>query len=235
VPSAPKALANVGSRPFLELLVEQLASQGIRNLVLCTGYLAEHIEQHFGDGRNFGVAIEYSRDPSALGTGGAVKFAQAYLQGIDDFFVMNGDSYLEISYHELLQQHHSYRAAATLAVVRVEDAGRYGTVRIDSDDRIVEFCEKTGDHSPGVINAGVYVFNSSVLRRIPAGQVSLEKDFFPKLLDDGVFAVRQRGVFIDIGTPADYSLAQQLLGGSSTPASGGQVRSSTVGQGKEIS
>src|SRR5271154_2633512 len=85
VPSAPKPLAPVGDRPFLELLIQQLAGQGIRNLVLCTGYLADQIHSEFGDGNNLGVAIEYSTEPNALGTGGAVKFAEKFLRGVSDF------------------------------------------------------------------------------------------------------------------------------------------------------
>src|SRR5271154_3246957 len=94
VPSGPKPLAPVGDRPFLELLIQQLAGQGIRNLILCTGYLADQIEREFGDGKSLGVAIEYSKEPHALGTGGALKFAERFLQGVSDFLVMNGDSFL---------------------------------------------------------------------------------------------------------------------------------------------
>src|SRR5271156_3444886 len=80
VPSSPKALASVGGRPFLELLLRQLGTQGIRQLVMCTGFLAEQIEEVFGDGSDFGVSIQYSNEPVPLGTGGALKFAQRYVQ-----------------------------------------------------------------------------------------------------------------------------------------------------------
>ena len=211
VPSAPKPLAPVGDRPFLELLIRQLGSQGIRNLVLCTGYLADQIEGAFGDGRDLGVAIEYSKEPHPLGTGGALKFAERFLHGVSDFLVMNGDSFLELDLRRLRQFHRTHGGLATMAVVPVENAGRYGTVRLDSQNRVTEFREKTGSDSPGLINAGVYMFNSAILRDIPAGPVSLEKEIFPRLLERGIYAVRERGVFIDIGTPADYALAQQLF------------------------
>ena len=98
-----------------------------------------------------------------------------------------------------------------MATVAVENAGRYGTVKIDRSGRVLEFREKTGTDSPGLINAGVYVFSRSVFDHIPAGPVSLEKDVFPKILDAGVYAAEQQGLFIDIGTPVDYVSAQQLL------------------------
>jgi len=210
VPSAPKPLALVGSRPFLELLIQQLAGQGIRSLIMCTGYLADQIEGEFGDGSGLGVTIEYSKEPEPLGTGGAVKFAEGFLQGVPDFLVMNGDSFLELDLNQLIQLHRMHGSLATMAVVSVENAGRYGTVYVDSGNRVTEFCEKTGSDSPGLINAGVYVFSPAILELIPTGPVSLEKDVFPTLLDRGVYAVRQKGVFIDIGTPADYAHAQEL-------------------------
>ena len=107
VPSAPKAMAPVGDRPFLELLIRQLESQGIRNLVLCTGYLADQIEGEFGDGSDLGVAIEYLKEPQPLGTGGALKFADRLLRGVLDFVVMNGDSFVEVDLRQLLQFHHA--------------------------------------------------------------------------------------------------------------------------------
>jgi NDP-sugar pyrophosphorylase family protein len=98
-----------------------------------------------------------------------------------------------------------------MAVVRVENAGRYGTVHADSSDRVTGFVEKTGDTSPGLINAGIYIFKSAILEYIPDGSVSLEKEVFPRLLDHGTYASRQQGMFIDIGTPADYTHAQSLI------------------------
>jgi len=220
VPSSPKALAPVGDRPFVELLVRQLRSQGIRDLVMCTGYLADQIEEEFGDGSKLGVKIEYSRESHPLGTGGAVKLAEKVLQGLSDFLVMNGDSFLEIDFHELTRLHRARKAIATIAVAHVNDAGRYGTIITDANDMVVEFREKTGNHLPGLVNAGVYVFNPSVLGHIPTGEVSLEKNIFPSLLDKGVYAVKQSGTFIDIGTPADYLRAPQILDLSTRERSG---------------
>jgi NDP-sugar pyrophosphorylase family protein len=177
---------------------------------MCTGYLADQIEDEFSDGRSLAVTIEYSKEPEPLGTAGAVKFAERFLHGVPDFLVMNGDSFLELDLRQLIRLHRRHGGLATMAVVSVENAGRYGTVHVDSDNRVTEFCEKTGSDSPGLINAGVYVFSPAILELIPTGPVSLEKDVFPKLLDQGVHAAREPGVFIDIGTPADYAHAQEL-------------------------
>jgi NDP-sugar pyrophosphorylase family protein len=212
VPSTPKVLASIGERSFLELLVRQLRAQGIHRFVMCTGYLAEQIESRFGDGRMWDVSIEYSREEAPLGTGGALKLAQRYLRDVREFLVLNGDSFLEINLQDLMAFHRGHGdAIATMAVLRVPNASRYGTVDVDTNNRVVGFVEKTGSETPGLVNGGIYVFKNSVLEHIPEGPASLEKDVFPRLLQRGVYAQEQHGTFIDIGTPADYARAQQLL------------------------
>jgi len=211
VPSAPKPLASVGDQSFLELLVRQLRIQGIGRLVMCSGYLADQIESKFGNGSAWGVTIEYSPEKQPLGTAGAVKLAQRHLKGASEFMVMNGDSFLEIDFSQLIRFHREWNGIASMAVVQVPDAGRYGTVRVDAGGRVIGFTEKTGSNTPGLINAGVYVFGCEIFGHIPEGPVSFERDVFPRVLDRGVYALAQRGMFIDIGTPEDYARAQSLF------------------------
>jgi D-glycero-alpha-D-manno-heptose 1-phosphate guanylyltransferase len=211
VPSTPKPLAAVGNRSFLELLVRQLRYQGIRSLVMCSGHLGDQIENEFGNGQAWDVVIEYSREPHPLGTGGAVKLAESYLREASDFLVMNGDSFLEIDFRHLVRFHRRHAGVVSMAVLRVENAARYGTVRVDAENRVTGFSEKMGDEACGLVNAGVYIFDRSVLDHIPEGPTSLEREIFPRLLDLGVYALEQRGrMFIDIGTPEDYARAQEL-------------------------
>lgn len=212
VPSTPKVLASIGEKSFLELLVRQLRSQGIRHLVMCTGYLADQIESRFGDGRIWDVSIEYSKEEMPLGTAGAVKLAQRYLQDASEFLVLNGDSFLEVDFPSLIAFHRERNdAIATMAVTRVENASRYGTVHVDACGRVTGFAEKTGSEAPGLVNGGIYILSRSVMQHIPDGPASLERDVFPQLLEQGVYAQEQHGTFIDIGTPADYARAQELL------------------------
>lgn len=207
----PKPLAPIGDRSFLTLLVQQLSDQGIRNLVMCTGHLSAHVQREFGDGSSWDCIIEYSNESEPLGTGGALKLAGRHVSRTSDLLVMNGDSFLEMDFNELIGFHHWHGGVATVAVVPVDDAHRFGTVRFDSAGRVVEFAEKTGINRPGWINGGVYVFSHTVFDHIPEGKQSLETDVFPRLLSHGVYASQQRGRFIDIGTPADYERAQHLL------------------------
>jgi D-glycero-alpha-D-manno-heptose 1-phosphate guanylyltransferase len=210
LPSTPKPLARVGDAPFLQLLVRQLQSQGIRRLVMCTGHLASQIAEVFGDGRQWGVAIDYSEESHPLGTAGAVKFAGRYLAGASDFLVMNGDSFLELDFRQLIRSHREHKGLVSLAVRKVPDAARYGTVQLDSNHRVIGFTEKSGNAIPGLVNGGVYIFKQAVLQEIPEGPGSLEKEVFPRLLGSGIYALEQHGMFIDIGTPEDYARAQSL-------------------------
>ncbi len=196
--------------PFLQLLVLQLRSQGIRRIVMCTGHLADQIEEEFGNGHKWDVAINYSKESRPLGTGGAVKLAARHLDYASDFLVMNGDSFLELDFHEFIDFHRDHGGLISMAVRRVPDATRYGSVQLDVHRRVVGFSEKTSEPLPGIVNGGVYVFNRAIMEQLPEGPASLERDIFPQSLERGVYALEQHGMFIDIGTPEDYARAQAL-------------------------
>jgi NDP-sugar pyrophosphorylase family protein len=158
------------------------------------------------------VSIEYSKEEMPLGTAGAVRLARRYLRDLPEFLVLNGDSFLEVDFQSLMAFHRGHASPiATMAVLRVENASRYGTVNVDASGKVTGFAEKTGSEAPGLVNGGIYFFDRSLLRHIPEGPASLERDVFPQLLDQGVYAQEQHGVFIDIGTPTDYARAQELL------------------------
>jgi D-glycero-alpha-D-manno-heptose 1-phosphate guanylyltransferase len=212
VPSTPKPMAAVGGKSFLELLVTQLRNQGITNLVMCTGYLGKQVQNEFGDGRLWKVAIEYSQEIAPLGTAGALRLAQAYLLDDPEFLVMNGDSFLEIDFGKLIRFHRGHGGLVSMAVLEVENAARYGTVQTQAQGQVIGFSEKTGCEGSGIVNGGVYVFDRALLQYIPEGPASLERDVFPRILHRGVYALKQQGMFIDIGTPEDYARAQQLHG-----------------------
>lgn len=210
LPATPKPLAPLGDAPFLQLLVRQLRSQGIHRLIMCTGHLGEQVEKEFGDGHKWDVAIAYSKESRPLGTAGALKFAERYFTQASDFLVLNGDSFLELDFRELIRFHREQGGLITMAVRKVADATRYGTVELDTHNRVVGFREKIEAPVPGTVNGGVYVFKRTILQHIPEGPASLERNVFPRLLEHGVYALEQQGMFIDIGTPEDYARAQTL-------------------------
>ena len=210
LPGTPKPLAPVGGAPFLELLIRQLRVHGIRRIVLCTGHLAEQVESEFGDGSALDVWITHSKETEPLGTAGAVKLAERHLGDANEFVVMNGDSFLEMNVGEFVNFHRGHGGVMSMAVREVQDASRYGTVEMNGEGRVIAFREKMGIAAAGKINGGVYVFQREILEDVPERPGSLEKDIFPRLIERGIYAQEQRGMFIDIGTPEDYARAQTL-------------------------
>lgn len=146
-----------------------------------------------------------------MGTGGAVKLAEPLID-TDDFFVVNGDTYLEADLQAMLRFHRSSEAIATIALARREDTGRYGGVVRDRSNRIISFEEKARGGKAGDINGGLYIFRSAVFDRIPANAVcSLEREILPALIGKGLFGFPVDGYFIDIGIPEDYEKAKKEL------------------------
>lgn len=223
--SMPKPLAPVGEQSFLELLLSQLGGRGIRDVVMCTGYLGDQIEREFGDGARLGMKIVYSREREPMGTGGAVALARQHLGGDPDFVVMNGDSFVEIDLQDFLAFHREQAGVASMAVRRVSNGGRYGTVEVEANGRVTSFVEKMDREAPALVNAGVYVFNSAIFEHIEQRPASLERDIFPELLEYGVYAYERTGIFIDIGTPEDYFRAIAIKDRLYSAAGGREVSS----------
>jgi NDP-sugar pyrophosphorylase family protein len=201
----PKGLAPIGEKPFLEIQIDLLRRQGARRFLFSIGHLAQQIQDHFGDGRRFAVRIDYSVEgPRLLGTGGALKLAERFFT--PRALVLNGDTFFDLDYAELLARHEEEPAAATLALARADDAQRYGRVLVDPSGRsAVGFQEKLPEGEGGNwLNAGAYVIQRDLLAAlIPGEPYSLERDVFPAALRLGcklaVLTSRQR--FFDIGTP----------------------------------
>ena len=207
----PKPMASVNGRPFLEWLLLSLRAQGVYRVILCTGYMSEMLEAHFGDGHSLDMAVQYSRDPALLGTAGAVRHALGLVQG-DRFLVLNGDSYCRADLCQLSQAHASRPASATIWLVQVDDCRRYGSVVIGKDAAVQAFQEKLPEKCAGLINAGVYLLERQVAETIPDKRaVSLETEFLPELIGHGLFAVVGEGPFLDIGTPETYAIADEFF------------------------
>lgn len=210
VADRPKVLAEVQGRPFLAYLLEQLEAAGVREAVLCTGYLGQRIRDLFGDTYQ-GLRLVYSQEGSPLGTGGALRSALDLLRS-DTLLVMNGDSYCEVDLRPLWTWHKDKRAEATLVLAEVADAQRYGRVFVDAAGRVLSFEEKGPLGGRGWISAGIYIFGRRTLEGIPAnGMVSLEREVFSAWVGHGLYGYRSSGRFLDIGTPEDYANAQEFL------------------------
>jgi len=206
VSGQPKVLAKVNGRPFMTYLLDQLSQAGVKKVVLCTGYLGEQVEAAFGKSYN-GLSLSYSQEQSALGTGGALRIALPLLKS-EPVLVLNGDSFCQANFVDFLNQHITRKATASLLLTEVPDIGRYGSVQLSIDEKIISFEEKGKNTGAGLINAGVYLFNQTFLESIPKNtNVSLEHEMFPSWINKGLYGFRSKGNFIDIGIPQDYAAA----------------------------
>src|SRR5437773_8729114 len=205
----PKSMALIAGTPFLQLLLDRLRSQGVNDVILGTGYMAEKIESYFGSGNKRAMRIRYSREHEPLGTGGALKLAEPIIS--DPVLVLNGDSYVEWSLVPMLELFKAKDADLVLVLQAVADVTRYGSVALDQGGRVTQYVEKGATAGAGLINAGVYLIRKQIVAELPAGTaISLERDVFPRLLGRRVYGLVSTGLFIDIGIPDDLKRAQTL-------------------------
>jgi len=210
VAEVPKVLAEVRGRPFLAYLLDQLAAAGVRYVVLCTGYLREQVQATFGDSYS-SLRLAYSREPSPLGTAGALRLALPLFKS-DPVLVMNGDSFCKADLRDFWAWHQARGANATVLLTKVSDTSRYGRVHVNTDGLVLSFDEKNNKGGSGWINAGIYLLSYRLLLTIPRnGAVSLEREVFPAWICRELYSYRSEGRFLDIGTPEAYALAEQFF------------------------
>lgn len=204
VPDRQKVGAEIGGRPFLTYLFDQLIENGIREAILCAGYRGNELRQLLGDA--YGpLRLIYSIEREPLGTAGALRLAALHINS-DPILALNGDSFCRFELGEFLGFHTAKTARASLLLTPMADTSRYGRVFLDGESRVVRFEEKGAHRGEGWINAGVYLLDASLIRAIPADRpVSLEREIFPAL--SALFGHRVPGPFLDIGTPEDYARA----------------------------
>lgn len=210
VPDVPKVLAPVAGRPFLSYVFKWLERNGINRAILSLGYHAEEVVSWC---RTYHGNIDpvFSIEEQPLGTGGAISLAMCQVQS-DKVFVTNGDTFFDVQLNLMEKYHVKHNAEVTIALKKMTDFNRYGTVRLNESGRVEGFEEK-GFREKGLINGGVYLINRDSLRsQKDAVPYSFEKDFLEKnarqLVMSGFIC---DNYFIDIGIPEDYRRAQTEL------------------------
>jgi D-glycero-alpha-D-manno-heptose 1-phosphate guanylyltransferase len=209
----PKIMAEVGGKPFLEVLITYLRQQNISEVILALGYLSQYVKNYFQDGRKHGINIQYSVEDFPLGTAGAIKNAQKLLK--NNFFVVNGDTFLDVDFAKVRAFHEEKNAEITMVVTKKGEKKERGLVEFDSCLRIRSFQENS-ENSPNTnsyTNAGVYLLNKTLCSTIKKGEkISLEKEIFPSVATRlHMYAYVTEKEYIDIGTPDRYERAQILL------------------------
>ncbi len=207
VKDVPKPMANINGKPFLEYLLLNLERKGIEKVVLSVGYRWKVIENYFGK-RHSNIEILYSAENTPLGTGGAIKQA-INLVDSEEVFILNGDTLFDIDLDSFFKQHKNKGSNLSLALKRMENCDRYGTVEIGEDNRIVAFLEKE-NRKEGLINGGVYLLNKAFFSSFKLPQVfSFEKEFlYQHYKKYPFYGFPFDSYFIDIGVPDDYEKAK---------------------------
>jgi D-glycero-alpha-D-manno-heptose 1-phosphate guanylyltransferase len=212
----PKCLALISGRPFLAHQLEALARGGVRNAVVCVGYLAAQVSDRFGH-HYAGIDLVYSAEDEPLGTGGAIRLAISRTDG-DEFLVVNGDSFTAIDYHNVASVFYAQNRRPLMVLTEVADTARYGRVEWirdapDAAAHLVERFLEKGAGGPGWINAGNYLLPREALEGYAVGDpFSLEHDVFPELVRrHRLLAVPSGKMFLDIGTPESYAAAGEFF------------------------
>lgn len=199
--SIPKPMVPIKDKPFLEYLLLLLKRNSLKRVLLCVGYLADQIEDYFGDGRRLGIEIKYSREKEPLGTGGALKLAEGLIE--EKFLVLYGDSYLDIDYTGFIRSFEAQKFTGSIVIYdnTMCDTNVKSNVAIEGN-LITRYDKLKQDASLKYVEAGVSIFKKRVLGLIEENRhVSLENDIFPMLIKNKDLAGYQAKVrFCDIGT-----------------------------------
>lgn len=202
--SVPKPMLPVGDRPLLELTIQQLRRAGIRDVSLTTHYLPECIVNHFGDGRDFGVRLNYLKEDYPMGTAGGLHQMK---RPESTFLVLNGDVITEVPFPEMLFYHRKHGAMLTVGVRKYEVSVPFGVVECE-DVRVTKVQEKPC--LSFFINAGTYLLEPSVCDYIPCERPFDMTDLMQKLLEAGqhVIGFPITEYWLDVGRQEDYQQAQ---------------------------
>lgn len=209
VSDVPKPMAPINDIPFLNYIFDYLKFYKIEHVVLSTGYLSEKISQYYKNEFN-GIKISYTKEETPLGTGGGIRLAmeKCYTNNI---LVLNGDSFFDVDLNSYFHLHQKFNSDCTLALRKVANASRYGTIQLADNSAISKFKEKDSIEKEGLINGGVYILDRELFlsKTVPNIAFSIEKDFYEKRINElTLFGCEYKGYFIDIGIPEDYKKAQ---------------------------
>jgi NDP-sugar pyrophosphorylase family protein len=206
----PKALVEVAGRPFIDHQLALLRRHGIRRVVLCLGYRGEQVQAYLGDGAAQGMELCYSYDGERLlGTGGALRRAATLLG--DLFWVMYGDSYMDIDYRAVLADFVRRDALGLMTVLHNGDRWDHSNV-VFRDGRLLRYDKRHRSHDMTYIDYGVALLRRETLARVPPAEPYDLADLYSALVVEGRmvgFEVTER--FFEIGSPANLEETDAYL------------------------
>lgn len=206
----PKPLVPLGDRPILEVVLRQLAAEGLRDVTLCVGHLEGLIRAYFGDGSSLqcGTRITYQVEDEPLGTAGPIRLCEGLT---DPTLVLNGDVLTDMSFADFLARHHASGAALSIASARRDLYVDLGVLEYADDGTLVGFTEKPTLHYWS--SMGIYAYSARAIERLrPSKRLDLP-DLVHELMAAGerVHVVPWVGYYQDIGRPDDYAAATEAI------------------------
>lgn len=205
--SRPKPLVEFANKPILLHQIEALVQAGVTEVILAVSYRAEQMEIELTEeAKKLGTNLIFSHETEPLGTAGPIALAAEHLnKNADPFFVLNSDIICEFPFKELAEFHRNHGKEGTIVVTKVEEPSKYGVVVYKEDGCIESFIEKPQEFISNKINAGMYILNPNVLKRIKLQPTSIEKEVFPPMAKDGqLYAFELQGFWMDVGQPRDF-------------------------------
>jgi mannose-1-phosphate guanylyltransferase len=213
--TVPKPCVEFANLPIVCHQIKALAEAGVTEVILAVNYHSDQMEASLKKYETeYGVKITCSLEDEPMGTAGPIRLAKdLILEGNDEglLFVFNSDIICDFPIKDMIAYHKSHGAEGTLMVTEVEDPSRFGVIVSDEDGTINRFVEKPTDFVSNKINAGLYLFNTSIIDRIPLKPTSIEREIFPVMAKDkALYSMVLDGFWMDIGQPKDFLKGTQM-------------------------
>lgn len=226
----PKPLVEFCNEPMIMHQIKQLVKVGVRHVILAVSYKADMMNKFIEEQEKIlGIRITLSHENTPLGTAGPIALARDQLldhqrngnggdainssnnnNGIEQyddvpFFVLNSDIICDYPFQKMIDFHKSHEGEGTIVVTRVEEPSKYGVVIYDKNGMVERFVEKPTEFVSNKINAGLYIFNKSILNRIDVKPTSIEKETFPAMAKaQQLYAIELDSYWMDVGQPGDF-------------------------------
>lgn len=204
----PKPLMPISNLPILEIVIKQLKYHGFNKIILCVGHLSHLIKSFFGDGKRWGVEIEYSVEDKAMGTAGPI----ANLDSLEDnFLVINGDILSDVDFGALMDSHLMNNQVATLAYCKRDITVTLGVVDVDHMKCLQGYREKPNLSYHA--SMGLYCMNKKIMKYVPKGKRIDLPEVMQKLMENEILVhtYHHEGIWLDIGRAEDYELATDMF------------------------
>lgn len=203
----PKPLMPVDRFPILEIVIRQLAHNGFRDIIICTGFMSEIIESFCGNGEKFGVKIDFLREDKPLGTAGSLALLRGKLKST--FMVMNGDILVAIDISAFMKSHKEQKALVTMGLKKRRTETKLGVVKLNRSMRILDYVEKPVHEYTASV--GIHLMQPDVLNYIEPGEYLDVPDLIMRLIRCGkkVQGFIVNGLWLHLSRPDDFESANE--------------------------